>query len=298
MTDIPPSYSFVMSDIPPQTPPPSYGSAILLFPPPYIVSEAKTEQEALAGSSEEVIQPRRPMSISTQVSVSSVMPEVFQLGGIAFSTQVSVISGTSEMSPMKARFYISRQVSREDAADNSHTTENILSEVPARLYLLARQSSREDAAEETESCKPEMVKIERKSLLSVSRQLSKDEGADGTDLHKQLLKHDLRRRVLLSRQVSREESCSNESRRQEHQESDRTSLTSREDVADVAEERKGEINTLVVRSGDNSKDLNESTECQVSDQVIGNTSIQIQTDATVTITIPEDVEETDKDKKS
>lgn len=125
VTDVPPSYNIVMADVPPQTPPPSYGSAILMFPPAYI-DTLKTEDEA--GQQGSPISPPegrrrfRPLSISTQVSVTSAASECpTPIGTISFSTQISMVNGSSDpfsdTMSLRHQLFLSRQVSREDITD-------------------------------------------------------------------------------------------------------------------------------------------------------------------------------------
>lgn len=118
VTDVPPSYSFVMSDMPPPTPPPSYGSAILMFPPPY-VDLSKSEQAQQETPISPALNPRRfrPLSISTQVSVTSATSEC-PTPQISVSTQISLVNASSDpfsdTVSLRTQLFLSRQVSRED----------------------------------------------------------------------------------------------------------------------------------------------------------------------------------------
>lgn len=299
MTDIPPSYSFVMADITPPTPPPSYGSAILMFPPPYFTTDTKTELMHAAGSTEGQ-QQRRPLSISTQVSVSSVAPETVHLGGITFSTQVSVISTQSEIPPdlaLRARFYISRQVSREDVTEDSDLKqEKMMGEASARLFLLSRQMSREESGEEQENSMQNSGKADWLAPPSVSRQISKEEGSEGTDLHKSTMKHDLRRRVLLSRQASREERVNSKIiQEQEQFENLGRTLSRQSSMEDSTEnsqkKSEGKVRIVILQHRSNSIDStsNETQNIRESENIASERMVEVKASGgIVSINIPDD----------
>ncbi|CAH1389543.1 unnamed protein product [Nezara viridula] len=307
MTDIPPSYSFVMADITPPTPPPSYGSAILMFPPPYFTTDTKTEPVLAAGPiSTEGQQQRRPLSISTQVSVSSVAPETVHLGGITFSTQVSVISTQSEIPSdlaLRARFYISRQASREDGTEDSDfKQEKLMGEASARLFLLSRQMSREDPGELQENGIQNSGKVDRSPSPTVTRQISKDEGSDGTDLHKSTMKHDLRRRVLLSRQASREERVNSKViQEQDHFENSGRPLSRQSSVEDSIENSQkksdGRVRIVILQHTSKSTDSasKETQNIRELENIATERMVEVQASgSTVSINIPEDFGETTK----
>ncbi|XP_014275920.1 uncharacterized protein [Halyomorpha halys] len=305
MTDIPPSYSFVMADITPPTPPPSYGSAILMFPPPYVGVDSKTEQvlatETILAEGQQL---RRPLSISTQVSVSSAAPETSHLGGITFSTQVSVISTQSEIPPdlaLRARFYISRQASREDGTEDSVLKqEKMMGEASARLFLLSRQMSREDPSEEVENGIQNSGKVDRFAPPLVTRQISKEEGSEGMDLHKSMMKHDLRRRVLLSRQASREDRVSSKViQEQDHYENSGRPLSRQSSVEDSAENvpKKSDGRVRIVILQQNSRDSTSKENQDIKESQQSATERVVEVEAicsTVSINIPEDLVEITK----
>lgn len=307
MTDIPPSYSFVMADITPPTPPPSYGSAILMFPPPYFTSDTKTDPVTAAGAtSTEGQQQRRPLSISTQVSVSSVAPETVHLGGITFSTQVSVISTQSEIPPdlaLRARFYISRQASREDVTEDSEPKlEKMMSEASARLFLLSRQMSKEDSGEEQENSIQNPGKLDRLAPPLVSRQISKEEGSEGVDLHKSTMKHDLRRRLLLSRQASREERVNSKIiQEQEHYENLGRTLSRQSSMEDCTEniqkKSEGKVRIVILQHRSDSLDSTskETQNNRESENIATERMVEVEASGgTVSINIPEDLGEVTK----
>lgn len=143
------------SAVEPPTPPPSYGSAILMFPPPYVKSEQSkpdSDQEQEPTGSQTEVRRFRPLSISTQVSMCGSEMQSPQPGGVfTLSTQLSLTNGVIEAFAdtvsLRTQLFLSRQASRDESED---TPQNRVNDVFAdtlqlrtRLFL-SRQVSRED----------------------------------------------------------------------------------------------------------------------------------------------------------
>ncbi|XP_073995961.1 uncharacterized protein isoform X2 [Rhodnius prolixus] len=126
MTDIPPSYSYVMETNAPVTPPPSYGSAILMFP--WIAREQQSPDVS------RLIENSRFRSVSRQVSETS---------GIyngAFSRQTS---RTDALSTDHCHGTLSRQTSRQDGFSTVRPLSAISRQI-SQVTIMSRQISMQE----------------------------------------------------------------------------------------------------------------------------------------------------------